>query len=117
VLHRAVGGPAVMGRQLRELLRVVRETAVLVRVVPMAAAAPIALLGPFQILDLDTEGGAALYKEASWSDEIIHTPALVGRHREVFEELWAHALNDADSGALIAENADRWLTFASTGTG
>jgi transcriptional regulator with XRE-family HTH domain len=117
VLHRGVGGPAVAGAQLRDLLRIMDETSkVLVRVVPMAAAAPIALLGPFQILDLES-GGEILYKEAAWSDEIINTPALVGRHREVFEELWAHSLSNAESKKLIESNADRWLAFARSGQG
>jgi transcriptional regulator with XRE-family HTH domain len=114
VLRRALGGPRVMGEQLQVLLRAVRETSVLVRVIPLAVAAPLALLGPFMLIDLDGEGNAALYRESFSSDEISYAPALINRHRTIFEELWSHSYSDAESADLIDANARRMLAEGTT---
>lgn len=109
-LAREIGGPRVMGEQLEVLLDIARETSALVRVVPLAAAPTLALLGPFMILDLDSEGNSALYRESSFdSDEMSHLPTTVNRHRAIFEELWSRAYSDAESAELIEASARRML--------
>jgi transcriptional regulator with XRE-family HTH domain len=112
VLWREVGGRAVMGEQLSELLKIMADTAILVRIVPFAAAASIALLGPFSIFDLGAEENAVLYRESHTADEIVHARRLIGRHREVFERLWPEALDDAASAGLIKKRADAMLGAA-----
>jgi transcriptional regulator with XRE-family HTH domain len=109
VLWREVGGPAVMGEQLSELLRIMAETRILVRIVPFAAAGSIALLGPFTIFDLGAEENAVLYRESHTADEIVHTRRQIARHREVFERLWPEALDDNASAGLIRKRADAML--------
>lgn len=113
VLGRPVGGPRVMGEQLLALLQAVRDTSVLVRVVPLAAAPTLATLGSFMILDLDGEGNSALYREAFISDDISHNPTIVGRHRELFEDLWASSLSDAETAERIESAARSMLAEAS----
>jgi transcriptional regulator with XRE-family HTH domain len=109
VLHREVGGPAVMAEQLRELLRLGQAPNVLIRVVPLAVAAPIALLGPFMILDLGDEEDAILYRETHLSDSVVHTPLKIKEHREIFEQLWERSLDDANSARLIETRATAML--------
>jgi transcriptional regulator with XRE-family HTH domain len=105
ILWRPVGGPAVMGEQLQALRRVMDQTNVLVRIVPFAAAASIALWGPFTILDLGGEQNAVLYREGYKTDEILHSRREISRHRDAFEQLWPLALGDAESAALMQERA------------
>jgi transcriptional regulator with XRE-family HTH domain len=105
VLLRRVGGPAVMAEQLLEILQVTEETRILVRVVPFAEAAAIALLGPFSLLTLGSEKDELLYRESMSSDEMIHSERLIKRHREIFEQLWARALDDERSAELIRDRA------------
>jgi hypothetical protein len=62
------------------------------------------------ILDLDSEGNSALYRESSFdSDEMSHLPTTVNRHRAIFEELWSRAYSDAESAELIEASARRML--------
>lgn len=109
VLYREVGGPEVMGRQLQDLLNRVDEGSVLVRIVPFVAAAPIALMGPFVILDLGDEQNALLYREDMLTDQIVEDEAQVLRFRAVYEQLWSKALSDEDSAAEIEARMKKML--------
>ncbi len=115
VLFREVGGPVVMADQLRMILRLVAETSILVRVVPFVAAASIALLGPFTLLDLGSDQNAILYRESYLVDEIVHTRRTLARHRTVFEQLWAVALDHQASAQLIEERAAAMVASAAGG--
>jgi transcriptional regulator with XRE-family HTH domain len=105
VLFRRVGGPAVMAEQLLEIVQIMEETPILVRVVPFAEAATIALLGPFSLLTLGSAKDELLYRENNYSDEIIHSERMTKRHRDTFEQLWARALSDERSAELIRDRA------------
>jgi transcriptional regulator with XRE-family HTH domain len=112
VLLREVGGPAVMGQQLLELLRVMAETNIMVRIVPFRAAAAIALLGPFTILDLGDEQNAIVYREGYKNDEVLHSRREIDRHRDAFEQLWPLALDNDASAVLIRRQAETMLAAA-----
>lgn len=88
VLAREVGGPEVMAEQLEHLLAAIRQGKVSLKVLPLAKAAVIAMLGPFVILDLDTEEDSVLYRESWLRDEIVQTPEALTRHRWMFDEMW-----------------------------
>ncbi len=88
VLVREVGGPEVMAEQLEHLLAAIRQDKVSLRVLPLAKAAVIAMLGPFVILDLDTEEDSVLYRESWLRDEVVQTPEALTRHRWMFDEMW-----------------------------
>jgi transcriptional regulator with XRE-family HTH domain len=109
-LFREVGGPAVMAEQLRALLTLATAPNIIVRIVPLAAAAPIALLGPFSILDLGDEADAVLYRETYLGDEVVHTTQKIKRHRDIFEQLWERSLDDAASARLIDARAAAMLS-------
>jgi transcriptional regulator with XRE-family HTH domain len=113
VLWRPIGGPQVMGEQLGAMAGVVANAPhAHVRVVPFAAAATIALLGPFTLLDLGGEENAVLHREGYKSDEIVHSPREINRHRDAFEQLWPLALDERASAALIRNRAQAFLAEA-----
>jgi hypothetical protein len=117
VLYREIGGPAVMGQQLLELLAHMKRPNVLVRIVPFAAAAPLALFGPFILIDLGDDDGSIVYREiptvtaGTTTDEIVHTPVQVNRHKAMFEQLWERALGDDESRDLILHRAQSMLSI------
>ncbi|MCW6006126.1 helix-turn-helix domain-containing protein [Micromonospora sp. CPCC 205371] len=105
VLHREVGGARTMAGQLRELVSLTRAGRVVIRVVPFAEAAPIAMLGPFTILDIGDEENAVLYRESHLLDEIVHARANIDRHRRIFEQLWTASYTEEESARLIEARA------------
>jgi len=111
VLYREVGSRRVMGRQLRSLVTDASrpDGHVLIRIVPFAAAAPIALFGPFLILDFEDEEGAVLYRETHLVDELIHNAAMVSRHRQIFDQLWDLAYTTEQTARMISERAELML--------
>jgi transcriptional regulator with XRE-family HTH domain len=109
-LLREVGGPEVTGQQLLEMVRTIRETGALVRIIPFARGVPIALLGPFAVFDLSDEQNAILYRESYLKDELISTPREVKWHRDMFERLWPLALDDKESMSLIEQCAEAILS-------
>jgi transcriptional regulator with XRE-family HTH domain len=115
VLMREVGGPGIMGDQLRMILKIMAETKIQVRVVPFEAPATIAILGPFTLFDLGDEANAVLYRESHLIDEIVHSPSNLQRHRVVFEQLWTAALGDEASAELIERRATSMIKKAGGG--
>jgi hypothetical protein len=105
VLLRDVGGPEVMVQQLSHLVRQADRKGTLIRVVPLAAAAPRAMISPFVIVDLGGQRDSLLYLETSFEDEIVEDPVRVSRYRASFEELWSCALSDDDSIMAIEKQA------------
>jgi len=47
-----------------------------------------------------------LYRESYLMDEVIEDQASLIRHRGIFEELWAGALDEESSIAMLAETVD-----------
>jgi transcriptional regulator with XRE-family HTH domain len=105
VLHREVGGSAVMGRQLEKLLEFIADGLVRVRISSFASDAPLALLGSFTILDLGSTEDAVLYRDSYTADEISHGARNVRRYREIFDSLWPDTMRERDSVRLIRERA------------
>jgi transcriptional regulator with XRE-family HTH domain len=116
VLYRTIGGPDVMERQLRQLRRLAGEGRTWIRIVPFTAAAPIALFGPFNILELGGEQDAVLYRENFRNDEIVEDSMTVQTHRTSFEKLWGVALSEDESVAAI-EKRERELMVSDLGLG
>ncbi|HZN17252.1 MAG TPA: helix-turn-helix transcriptional regulator [Micromonosporaceae bacterium] len=110
VLFREVGGPKVMAEQLHELLALARKPHVIVRVIPLAEAAVLVLLGPFMIFDLSGDENAVLYREGQVNDEMVDVSSLIQRHRDVFEAMWEQALSEEASTRLIEARASAMLS-------
>lgn len=106
VLLREVGGPLVMADQLRELRMLAERPTVQLRILPLTDAGLLGLVGSFTILQLGDEQDDALYREAGAADEITHSPDVVGRYRNGFNEIWGKALaGDASARRLQAREA------------
>jgi transcriptional regulator with XRE-family HTH domain len=106
VMYRQVGGPRVMADQLRELTRLAAEPHIIIRVAPFSEGLVLATLGPFIVFDLGDEENATLYREYHIYDEVDEDPAVVGSHRNYFEQMWYQCLTPDSSVELF----DRRIT-------
>jgi transcriptional regulator with XRE-family HTH domain len=104
VLHREIGGRAITAAQLRMLVKLMERPTVRLRVLPFTAGAPVAVQGPFIIVELDGVD-AVLYREVYKQDELDHDEARVARYRATFERLWELSLDDDASAQRIADRA------------
>jgi transcriptional regulator with XRE-family HTH domain len=107
VLHRQVGGPAVMKAQLDKLLSFMRERAG-VQVIPYEAGAYGAIDSNFDYLEF---GGTMLpdlvFVEGLVSHLYQERPEEIERYREALEYLRDEALNPRDSAKRIEEIRDK----------
>jgi len=106
-LHRAVGGPGVLRRQLRRLHEASHRPGVELRVLPFAAGAHAALGEAFVIFEFGGDDRAA----------VVHSEDLVGGqlrtkdsdvqvYRDAFADLCRRALPVAETRDLIARTGD-----------
>jgi hypothetical protein len=102
VLHRPVGGPAVMRAQLRYLVDAARLDTVSFQVVPSEVGAHAGLDGAFTILSFDGLGEPDMaYVEHPMGAVHIEKEQDVAGARLVFDRVRSAALSPADSVALV----------------
>jgi transcriptional regulator with XRE-family HTH domain len=116
VLYREFGGARVMAEQLHQLLAYAEQPEITVRVVPMANAANLPMLGAFTIFDLGDEENAVLYHESAIEDEIIHKRDLIEFHRDRFEQMWDQSMSPEATARLIAARAAAMLSALDRGS-
>lgn len=102
VLHRCIGAPEVMARQLEHLLVMGARSNVTIQVVPGAADAYAGLSGAFAVAEIPGEADAA-YLETGIQGLTVRDPALVGKAARMFDDLRDEALSRPRSMELIAE--------------
>jgi hypothetical protein len=103
VLHREVGGRAVMARQLRQLIEAATtQPNVTVRVIPFTAGAHAASEGPFAIIEFGVEPGAVLL-EGKTADLFLEEPNEIAGYQDTARTLLRSALGADDSIALIEQ--------------
>jgi len=108
VLHRAVGGPAVMREQLHHLARLNDEhRRVRIHVVPSTVGAYAGLDGPLIIATLPGREEFA-YLESRLQGRVVVRPDDVAEVREHWEAILAEALTLPQSTELIAKVAKTW---------
>ena len=104
VLHRQVGGPAVMKAQLEKILQLVEEGKATVQVIPFGVGAYAATDSNFDYLEF---GGSPLpdlvYVEGLTSLLYLDGPAELERYAEAIEYLRDAALSPRDSAERIRE--------------
>jgi len=115
VVHRVIGGPAVMADQLRHLIRMSELPHITVQVLPFGRGAHPGLDGAFNILEFS--------EPEVYAPRLVHTENLTGslyieKAKEVrvystaFEHLRAAALHPNETRALLAEQEERMRSLA-----
>lgn len=101
VLHRAVGGSAVMRPQLKALRT--SNPAVDLRVIPFATGAHPGMIGSFLKLGFDGGVGDLVYMESFAGELFRETDTDSERFGAIFGLLQSRALNPTDSRSLIEQ--------------
>jgi transcriptional regulator with XRE-family HTH domain len=102
VLHREIGGPAVMKAQLEHVVDATRLPNITVQIIPYTAGAHPALGSVFVILEFSEPTiSSVVYVEGLVGNLYLERPADLDRYKHVFENLQATALSPPDSIRLI----------------
>jgi transcriptional regulator with XRE-family HTH domain len=103
VLHREVGGPAVMAAQLRHLITTANLPNVTLQVIPYSAGAHPAMENMFNIIEFGDVAPRVVYVEGLMGWLFIEREHDVARYAEVFKYLCDLALDPQETIELIAE--------------
>ena len=103
VLHRAVGGPAVMSAQLERMVEATRIHSVTIQVIPYKAGAHPAMDSTFTILDFTDPVPSVVYVEGLVGHIYLERPHDIARYEYIFDRLKSLALSPQDSAELIAK--------------
>jgi transcriptional regulator with XRE-family HTH domain len=107
VLHRTVGGPAIMREQLMKLLELSELPHVTLQVLPFTAGAHAGMEGPFLILGFPEPADPdVVYVENTTTGSYLEEPSDVYRYTLMFDHLRASALNPTDSLQRVKQAAD-----------
>jgi transcriptional regulator with XRE-family HTH domain len=101
VLHRIVGRPAVMRRQIDQVIEACGLPNVTVRVIPFSAGAHPALDSTFIILEQRPPVPSVVYVEGLVGQIYLERSQDVQRYRQVFDRLSSLALDSAKSMDLM----------------
>ena len=104
VLHRRVGGPAVMAEQLGHLAEAAKLPSVTIQVIPFTAGAHPAMDSMFDILEFrESALPSVVYVEGLMGWLYIERSQDISRYVKVFQLLRATALAPKESIRLITE--------------
>ncbi|MGW1095735.1 helix-turn-helix domain-containing protein [Streptomyces sp. NPDC002455] len=101
VLHRPIGGPAVMRNQLARLLEFTRHRWMRIQVLPFSAGEHSSLAGSFNALRFDDDPDL-IYTEDLISGHMTANPETIREGARRYAHLQAAALSIEGSAALIA---------------
>jgi hypothetical protein len=107
VLHRNVGGPAVMKDQLDHLVKMATHDHVTVQIITLSSPIGAQYTGPFILVAHDGEPEIA-YTDDAISGDIVGNSDDVSKLRRAFELLRKHALSEPESIRLIRGVAEAW---------
>jgi transcriptional regulator with XRE-family HTH domain len=105
VLHRPIGGPAVMGSQIDHVIDVCELPNVTVQVLPFDVGAHPALDSTFIFLEFAGPVSPVVYVEGLVGHLYVERPQDVRRYAEVFEHLRAASLNKGQSLDLMSRTS------------
>jgi transcriptional regulator with XRE-family HTH domain len=103
VLHRAVGGPTVMGAQLDHLTEASEIHNVTIRIIPYEAGAHPAMDSTFTIIQFTEPVPSVVYVEGLIGWLYLERPQDITRYEQVFENLCNMSLNPQESTELVAK--------------
>ncbi|MFF3439607.1 Scr1 family TA system antitoxin-like transcriptional regulator [Streptosporangium sp. NPDC002721] len=101
VLHRAIGGPEIMQRQLEHLVKLGRHPRITIQIVPKEVAAHPGLAGAFVIAGF-RNGPDVVYLETAAHGHLVQRREDIETVAYVFDALRAEALPQRASLELIA---------------
>lgn len=103
VLHRQIGGRAVLAEQLSKVLDAIAADRASVQVIPFTAGAHASADSNFDLLEFGEDSGqdSVVFVESLISNLYQERPAEVARYREAIEYLRESALSLPESVALI----------------
>jgi transcriptional regulator with XRE-family HTH domain len=101
VLHRAVGGPAVMKAQLERLIEASSWPGITIQVIPYEVGAHPGLDSIFSIVEFAGGVPGVVYVEGLVGSIYLERSEDLGRYIQVFERLSTIALSSEDSIALV----------------
>ncbi|MGC4808397.1 helix-turn-helix domain-containing protein [Micromonospora sp. DT233] len=121
VLHRPVGGDAVMRGQLRRLVEVAELPNVTLQILPFAVGAHAGMDGTFTILSFPEAGDPdVVYAENATGGLFLEKSDELQKYNFIFDHIRAAATRPEDSIAQIAELAEEplwnWRPRGSMGT-
>lgn len=111
VVHRRVGGRAIMLRQIQALAEIAARPNVTLELVPFAAGAHPGLKGPFVVLEFpDPADDDVLYLENHMGDLISRDiPEEVEKYREAFESLRGISFGRDESLSYVQRMAQQMM--------
>jgi transcriptional regulator with XRE-family HTH domain len=109
VIHRLVGGPSVMRRQIRRLSEAAELPNVTIEIVPLSVGLHPGVSGSFEIMQLaDASDEYVVYREGS-RHEISDDPTETQRYLERYKRIKEVSLGPADSVPLLRKTADEMM--------
>lgn len=107
VIHRLVGSPSVMNRQLRHLADVADLPNVTIQLVPFTAGLHPGMKGPFEVVQFeDSPDESVVFVEEPRGDFISDNPREAQGYLDNFERIAEKALGLSDSMQLLRATAD-----------
>ena len=106
VLHRNVGGPAVMAEQLEHLAELAATPRISVQVIP-AVTPHAGLLGAFVVAET-SQPPAIVYLDSALDGQVVESAEFADAADVVFRALQMEALTGSASLTRIKEAAQRW---------
>lgn len=103
ILHREIGGAAVMAAQLDRILKSAADERVTVQVIPFDAGAHASIDSNFVLLEFGEESQQrpVVFVEGLFTNRYQERPVEIARYREAAEYLRDAALSPRDSTSLI----------------
>jgi hypothetical protein len=114
VLHRVIGGPAVMAAQLKWVVQETERSNVTVQVLPYGIGAHPALDSNFNILEFSGPAADIVYSEGMVGFIYLDRPEDITRYHQVFEHLSQLALKPGPSAELMLEVSQTYESSART---
>ncbi len=107
VLHRVVGGPAVMAAQLRHLVEIAKMPNVTLQVIPYSVGAHPGMDNMFNILRFADVAPPVVYVEGLMGWLYLEREHEVAKYQQVFERLCSIALDSQETIELLSEVGKR----------
>lgn len=103
ILHRVVGGPAVMAEQLGHVIVACQQDNVSIQVIPYSAGAHPALDSTFTVLEFPPPVPGVVYVEGLAGQIYLERPSEVERYQQIFAQLTVIAMSPEKSLELMAK--------------